>query len=407
MSRIVTDEQFRDLVKDIHGDDIWPTEPYRGNKTNIGFQCACGHRWRPKPNNITSVNPTGCPECAQKTPKMSDNEYKARVNEIWGDKIWPTETYQGSLTKIGFQCHCGHTWRPKASSTVRLCSPRPTGCPKCEKRKGAQKRALSDRDYKDRLFNRHNGSISLIGSYYPGKDKNCMFVCNTCKHEWMGRGWWPISPKSAGCPGKCRLAARLGLPLEELDALHGIKKRCNKCRIVKFVEEFCKDSNSADGRNHYCRECTKIDIASLDSNARAQRQRRDREYAIATRDRRSKRVMERLRTDIQYKIAFTMRSRVRRALKGSRKSASTLVLLGCTVNQLKDYLAAKFKRCMTWDNYGTYWDIDHKFPCSRFNLTLESEQRICFHFTNLQPLRKRDNLAKGSKITDPQMSLCI
>ena len=53
---------------------------------------------------------------------------------------------------------------------------------------------------------------------------------------------------------------------------------------------------------------------------------------------------------------------------------------------------------MTWDRFmkGEI-QIDHIKPCAEFDLTKEEEQRICFHYKNLQPLWELDNLKKGTK----------
>lgn len=51
---------------------------------------------------------------------------------------------------------------------------------------------------------------------------------------------------------------------------------------------------------------------------------------------------------------------------------------------------------MNWENYGQ-WHIDHRLPCASFDLTQPDQQKACFHFSNQQPLWKRDNLAKGVK----------
>jgi hypothetical protein len=40
---------------------------------------------------------------------------------------------------------------------------------------------------------------------------------------------------------------------------------------------------------------------------------------------------------------------------------------------------------------------DHRRPCASFDLSKPSEQRKCFHYTNLQPLWAKDNLEKGKK----------
>ena len=52
---------------------------------------------------------------------------------------------------------------------------------------------------------------------------------------------------------------------------------------------------------------------------------------------------------------------------------------------------------MSWDNYGE-WHIDHIVPCASFDLSKKSEQKKCFHYTNLQLPWARDNLLKGCKL---------
>lgn len=101
----------------------------------------------------------------------------------------------------------------------------------------------------------------------------------------------------------------------------------------------------------------------------------------------------------QVALAKALRTRLRDALDRGQKSAATLVLLGCTVEELRLHLEAQFLPGMTWENRGSYgWHIDHILPCNSFDLTDPRQQRACFHFTNLQPLWWRDNLAKGSKM---------
>jgi len=73
-----------------------------------------------------------------------------------------------------------------------------------------------------------------------------------------------------------------------------------------------------------------------------------------------------------------------------------LDLLGCTVEELRAHLEKQFKRGMSWSNYGR-WHIDHIRPCASFDLTDPEQQRICFHYSNLQPLWAEENMRKGAK----------
>jgi len=103
-------------------------------------------------------------------------------------------------------------------------------------------------------------------------------------------------------------------------------------------------------------------------------------------------------------IANRIRKRIFQVLKGKSKSALTMELLGCTLEFLRFYLESKFEPSMGWENYGNpngdhsnCWHIDHIRPCASFDLSDPEQQKICFHYTNLQPLWAKDNLSKGCK----------
>jgi hypothetical protein len=112
----------------------------------------------------------------------------------------------------------------------------------------------------------------------------------------------------------------------------------------------------------------------------------------------------RMATDINYRMKRTLRKRLGKALKNNSKSASTMELLGCTAEQCKAHLASQFTEGMTWTNHGD-WHIDHIRPCASFDMTIEADQRLCFHYTNLQPLWAADNLAKSDKWDPPATDL--
>lgn len=93
-----------------------------------------------------------------------------------------------------------------------------------------------------------------------------------------------------------------------------------------------------------------------------------------------------------------MRRRLLDAIKGNPKLSTTLNLVGCDIDYLKEYLEKLFLPNMSWDNYGK-WHIDHIIPCNSFDLSDIEQQKKCFHYTNLQPLWAKDNLKKGSKVS--------
>lgn len=103
--------------------------------------------------------------------------------------------------------------------------------------------------------------------------------------------------------------------------------------------------------------------------------------------------------DPMFRIVKNLRSRIRSAFlvsKGS-KSTATLELLGCTPDYFRSHLARKFRDGMTFENYGK-WHIDHIVPCAAFSLEHEDQQRLCFNFSNLQPLWARENQRKKARL---------
>ena len=103
-------------------------------------------------------------------------------------------------------------------------------------------------------------------------------------------------------------------------------------------------------------------------------------------------------TDPAFKITDNLRRRVNGVVHGC-KSAHTMELIGCSQEELREYLEQQFEEGMSWDNYNhATWHIDHILPCASFDLTDPEQQRKCFHYTNLQPLWAIDNLSKGDKL---------
>lgn len=122
-------------------------------------------------------------------------------------------------------------------------------------------------------------------------------------------------------------------------------------------------------------------------------------YSKANRDKQNAYRNNRLKTDIQFKLSKRLRERLRKALNGNHKNGSAVKDLGCSIDELKIYLESKFQLGMTWDNWGFEgWHIDHIKPLASFDLTDREQFLIACHYTNLQPLWAKDNMAKSDKI---------
>lgn len=107
----------------------------------------------------------------------------------------------------------------------------------------------------------------------------------------------------------------------------------------------------------------------------------------------------RQKVDPARRVRNAVRARVYEALhRGMTKSARTLDLLGCSIEQLWAHLESQFRAGMTRENYGQVWELDHVRPCASFDLSSPSQQRECFGWFNLQPLFKSENLAKSDSM---------
>ena len=99
------------------------------------------------------------------------------------------------------------------------------------------------------------------------------------------------------------------------------------------------------------------------------------------------------------RIRAALSTRLNGLLHGLAKTAHTMEIVGCTTEELRAYFEMRFKSGMCWDNYGIRgWHIDHIRPCASFDLTDPEQQRICFNYTNLQPLWAEENQRKGDKL---------
>jgi hypothetical protein len=103
---------------------------------------------------------------------------------------------------------------------------------------------------------------------------------------------------------------------------------------------------------------------------------------------------EKLRQDINFKLAANLRSRVASAVK----HGSAVRDLGCSIEYFREYISRQFKEGMTWENHGRMgWHLDHIKPLASFNLSNPTECGVAMHYSNYQPLWWYENLSKGSR----------
>lgn len=209
-------------------------------------------------------------------------------------------------------------------------------------------------------------------------------------------------------------------------------KPCSRCKKIKVAALFPRDRKSANGLYCQCKSCVKDSTKAINADPvrKAKRLASSNKYRISHPDRVAK-VMaayhrnntqkranyqrERLsrpnaranlnrwagqyRKNPRVKLAMNIRGRIYGLIGRGHKSGRSLELLGLSsVDQLINYLEVQFRPGMSWDNYGKWgWHVDHIEPLSQFNLLDESQRKVAFNYTNLQPLWWYENLSKSNR----------
>jgi vacuolar-type H+-ATPase subunit I/STV1 len=218
-------------------------------------------------------------------------------------------------------------------------------------------------------------------------------------------------------------------------------KVCSKCGVEKALCEFHKNKRSPDGFIQKCKLCRKEwsiknkdktlayreknkkaiakkhkEYANKNRNKINEYQRdyrtknkerireRDRIYYQKNKDKIHKRQNQHYHENPVYRMRVIVSRAVGIALKkqGSTKGGSTFSALPYSPQDLVEHLERQFDDKMNWDNYGSYWDVDHIYPQSLLpydSLDHPNFQK-CWALENLQPLEHIANIRKSNKILD-------
>ena len=92
---------------------------------------------------------------------------------------------------------------------------------------------------------------------------------------------------------------------------------------------------------------------------------------------------------------------IRKALNNyNGKNNRTVNYLCCTIEEYREYLENQFTSDMTWDNMGSYWQVDHIIPVLyKMDGQNPTEADIIerLKYTNTQPMKAEHNISKGNR----------
>jgi len=209
-----------------------------------------------------------------------------------------------------------------------------------------------------------------------------MKVCSRCHRDLPDECCHKASSRKSGLQPKCKECRKECLNID-----------AEKERKSKWYQEHA-DSKSKEwvannrekkreiGRNYY--HNNKEEIKKI----------------ISSPERKQKRnayVSERRKHDPSFRISGNLRNSIRKYIVNTKNRVKFKELIGYSVQFLIEHLEKQFIDDMSWDNYGTKWHVDHIKPCTKFDLTIEEQQKMCYHYSNLRPLWAVDNIRKSNK----------
>lgn len=175
---------------------------------------------------------------------------------------------------------------------------------------------------------------------------------------------------------------------------------CCECkkRYAKKDQEKNKDKIKEYRKNRYQKNKTKFYKQSQewkaknrekDNQYKKEWKARNREKYLASESKRNK---EKRKNNPLFKLTRAMSKAVWKNLKDGKGFKHWEDLVDFKFEQLKIHLQSKFNENMNWNNYGSYWEVDHIKPSS-----LCASFKEIWNLNNLQPLECYKNRSKGNR----------
>jgi len=241
-----------------------------------------------------------------------------------------------------------------------------------------------------------------------GEEKSCS-VCHESKtwdHFWFGKD-------------QCRECQFAKRQLQKDERKTDTSTRvCNTCKVDQPIQQF-------EVRRANCKECVKQAKQPYLKSTRVHRTEVTRkyrenhpdyvkkdlentkEYNRIHRKEISAKERERRHNDPSFNLKKELRTSIRDLILGkipekSKRYQPAVTAIGCDPSFFIDWIEYQFDDKMSWENNGSYWHIDHITPTVSFDLNTDEGVKKCFHWSNIQPLEKTQNMKKAKKII-PEM----
>lgn len=173
-------------------------------------------------------------------------------------------------------------------------------------------------------------------------------------------------------------------------------KHCTVCRQSMPASNFHARKLSKDGLASSCKPCAatyqRVHYGTIAGKASTKRRNATRHAKPAV------------------KALRSVRSRINEVVKRAfaSKHCSYTTAVGASSTKLMAHLRSMYTGDMTDFNRGTVYETDHILPISCFDMCDEMQQAASSHFTNLQPLSRRENRQKGALLPRTERNIsCV
>ena len=167
-----------------------------------------------------------------------------------------------------------------------------------------------------------------------------------------------------------------------------MSKTCNKCHNTFMLDSFNRDNKSKDGHKNSCKDCSrdnyKIYYQSNKHITKAYYMNNKQKIIECNMNNNNKRYQD----DHKFKEIMNKRCSINHHIK----QKTDCKYLGIPMDIYYKWMEFNFDDQMTWDNRGTYWQIDHTIPPQM------CDEIDAFHWSNTYPMIKSKNISKGNGI---------
>jgi hypothetical protein len=201
-----------------------------------------------------------------------------------------------------------------------------------------------------------------------------------------------------------------------------IDRKCDKCEIIKTIDKYRKYNLTIQSYSKTCKKCLNEQDKIRKKNLRKKRlettivkcEKCEENKALkyftklkkfykkkicltcypeVLKEQKNEWCRNESQTNINYRLKKSLAARLRTVLI---KNDNTMNYIGCNIQYLREWFEYNFEPEMNWENYGSYWSIDHIIPVNKFDLTNEDEKLKCWNWSNLMPVTIKYNSSKKS-----------